>query len=357
MRILFLTLYPDVAASPRYRVTQFLPHLRAHGIECHVAAPLSEDQWRRLTGPERRGRPFWYHAYETPRRLMQILGAWRFDIVFLQKAVMSAYVRGFGLLMRRCARRLVLDLDDAVHLAPPHPLRGPWRVFEGREQIRQLAAVADLVLAGNRWLESEVRSAGGQAVHFPTVVDTDRFTPASCPPDGFTLGWIGSPATTPHLEGILPLLESQDAARVLLVGADAGRLAWQRDNALSSRGIETRTWNYEREVEDVQQFSAGLMPLPKDDWTRGKCALKALIYMACGIPCVATPHGAVLDIIRHGENGLLADSTEDWRAALDCLRDPGARSRMGAAARETVIERYSLKNAAPRLIELLESLA
>lgn len=357
MRILFLTLYPDVAASPRYRVAQFLPHLRAHGIECHVAAPLSEDEWRRLTGPERRGRPFWYHAYETPRRLMQILGARRYDIVFLQKAVMSAYVRGFGLLMRRCARRLVLDLDDAVHLAPPHLLRGPWRIFERREQIGQLAAAADLVLAGNRWLESEVRGAGGRAVHFPTVVDTDRFTPASCPPDAFTLGWIGSPATTPHLESIIPLLESQEAARVLLVGADTGRLARQRDNALSSPHVEIRSWMYEHEVDEVQRFSVGLMPLPKDDWTRGKCALKALIYMACGIPCVATPHGAILDIIQHGENGLFADSIEDWRAALESLRDPGTRARLGAAARTSVVEMYSLNNAAPRLLELLESVA
>lgn len=99
------------------------------------------------------------------------------------------------------------------------------------------------------------------------------------------------------------------------------------------------------------------MPQPKDEWTRGKCALKALLYMACGVPCVATPHGAATDIIRHEENGLLADSLEDWRSALERLRDPELRGRLGKAARAFVEEHYSLKQAAPRLLQLLEPIA
>lgn len=357
MRVLFLTLYPDAAASPRYRVAQFLPYLRAHGVECHVAAPLTENEWRRLTGPGRRGRALWYHAYETPRRLAQILGARRYDVVFLQKAVMSAYVRGFDRLLRRFARRLVLDLDDAVHLAPPHPLRAPWRILEVRDQVRRLMASAELVLAGNRWLESEVEAAGGRATHFPTVVDTDRFAPALLAPEDYTLGWMGSPATTPHLDLIAPLLQTQQAARVILAGADRERLAWLRPGAVSSRDIEFRSWAYEREVEDVRSFSVGLAPQPKDEWTRGKCALKALLCMACGVPCVATPYGAVLDIIRNGENGLFADTIEDWRTALEKLRDPEMRKGLGAEARVSVEKNYALRTAAPRLLEILESIA
>jgi len=107
----------------------------------------------------------------------------------------------------------------------------------------------------------------------------------------------------------------------------------------------------------VQQFSVGLLPQRKDSWTRGKCALKALLYMACGVPCIATPYGAALDIIQPGVNGLFADSPEEWHQAIEALREPGARQRMGQAARRTVEEQFSLKGAAPRMRAILEALA
>ena len=354
MRVLFLTLYPDAAASPRYRVTQFLPYLEAHGITCHVAAPLTVAEWRALTGPDRQGRAFWYHARETPRRLRQIFEAHRYDVVFLQKAVMSAYLRGAGAWLRRRAHRLVFDLDDAVHLTPPHPLRGVWRVLEDHEQVLRLMRTADLVLAGNHWLESQAVNAGGRAVYFPTVVDTNRFVPARAAPEPLALGWMGSPGTTPHLDVLAPVWPGQAGCRLLLVGADARRLAWTRAGGEAPPGLELRPWSYDREVEDVQGMSAGLMPMPKDTWSLGKCGLKALLYMACGIPCVATPYGAALDMVRPGENGLLADTAEEWAAALEMLRDAPTRARLGAAARATVEAQYALRAAAPRLLELLE---
>jgi glycosyltransferase involved in cell wall biosynthesis len=99
------------------------------------------------------------------------------------------------------------------------------------------------------------------------------------------------------------------------------------------------------------------MPLEKNVWNLGKCALKALQYMACGVPCIATPWGAVRDVIQHDVNGLFADNTREWTAAIERLRDPGMRSRIAAAGRETVCERFSLSSAAPRLLELLRSVA
>ena len=98
------------------------------------------------------------------------------------------------------------------------------------------------------------------------------------------------------------------------------------------------------------------MPLRKDEWCLGKCGLKALQYMACGIPCIATPWGAALGIIEHNVNGLLADSPTEWRNALDQLRDPEERKRLGKAARTTVEARYSLDTAAPALAAHLRSI-
>lgn len=200
MRVLFLTLYPGIAASPRYRVAQFLPHLRAAGIACDVSPAVSEEQYTRLAGPGRRGRAFWYHAAETPRRVAALLGAARYDVVFVQKALASAYVRGLDTLLRARARRVVYDIDDAVHLFPPHSLRGVWKALENPRQIRRLMARAGVVLAGNRWLVAETEREGGRAELFPTVVDTERFAPSARPPETFRIGWVGGPSTTPSLQ-------------------------------------------------------------------------------------------------------------------------------------------------------------
>ncbi len=349
MRVLFLTLYPESVASPRYRVHQFLPYLREHGVECTVACPFSRPDFVRLRAEAATGRARSYHLHELYVRTMQILGARRYDVVFLQKAVMSAYVLGFAGLLRRGARRLVYDIDDAVHLEAPHSLPAPWRWAEAPHQAMRLFRSADLVLAGNNWLRDAAIAAGGRAEIFPTVVDTDRFAPPTTRGEGFVVGWIGGPSTSGHLAPLAGVLDELSKAEIRLVGADRTR---------AGIGMaKYRAWSCETEVREVQEFSVGIMPLPRSDWARGKCALKALQYMACGVPCVATPFGAVREIIEDGVNGLFADTSAEWRAAIERLQDPVLRHRLGDAARRTVEERYSLKVAAPRLLSLLEGVA
>ena len=346
LEILFLTLYPESAASPRYRVLQFLPHLRECGFRCTVASAVSAGAYAKFSGPARPGRPFWYHADETPRRMIQILRARKYDVVFVQKAIMSAYLRGMHSLLRANAKRLVYDIDDAVHLRPPHPLRGAWKSFEDDQQIEHLLNDTDLVFAGNAWLTAKAREHAKRVEFFPTVVDTDYFFPAPSPPPSMIVGWIGSPSTTPHL-GTAECLGDLEHVTLRTVGADTARLPW--------KNAESIPWRRETEVAALRSFSVGVMPLIRDEWTRGKCALKALQYMACGVPCVATPYGAVLDIIADNVNGLFADSPEEWRAAVEWLRDENAHRKIAEAGRATVDQHFSLKNAAPKLADLLES--
>jgi glycosyltransferase involved in cell wall biosynthesis len=347
MRVLFLALYPELAASSRYRVHQFLPYLDAAGVQCDVVSPLTNDEWRLHTGPDRKGRAFWYHAKETPRRIAQLFAASRYDIVVIQKAIMTAYVRGMMPLLTSRAKRIVYDIDDAVHLGPPHPLRPPWRFLEDHRQIEKLMRGADLVLAGNEWLVEEARQFAPRVEYFPTVVDAERFSPVKPEPNSFTIGWMGSQSTTTHLAPAIDALRNESNATIRLVGADAafGELPQAQIVA----------WSFDREVDELHAFSVGIMPVPESPWTRGKCALKALQYMACGVPCIATPFGAICSIIEHGKNGLFANTTDEWRSAFAHLRDPAERARIGLAARRTVEEHYSLAIAAPRLKYFLES--
>ncbi len=358
MNVLFLTLYPDIAASPRYRVSQFIPHLQAGGINCTIASALTTRQWAVLTGPGRTTRPFWYHFHETRQRFGQILEAGRYDVVVVQKALTTAYLRGMGGLIRARARKLVYDIDDAVHLAAPHPLPAKARFLESPNQIARIMRDADLVLAGNHWLLDEAKRHGATAEFFPTVVDTDRFVPAPHAPECYRIGWMGNPSTMVCVEPAMEALASVEHAELTFVGA--------RKNDVRDLDAELRPWSLADEVGEVQRFSVGIMPMPDDgasaigpspNWMRGKCGLKALLCMACGVPCVVSPYGAAKEFIRDGENGIFARTTEEWSAAFARLRDDGERTRMGAAARATVEAHYSLKVAGPRLVALLESIA
>ena len=349
VRVLFLTLYPEPAASPRYRVMQFLPHLRANGIECVVAPALTAEQYARYSERAKNGSAAGYHVAEFVRRVGQILGARSFDLVFVQKAILSVYVKRLSALLSWRARKVVYDIDDAVNVAAPNRLTGIWSRLEDPGQINKVMAASELVLAGNEWLRSVAEAAGAHAELFPTVVDTERFVPTDDSPERFTVGWMGNPSTCEHLNAIGDVLEGLDEAEVRVIGGDANRMAIS--------GAAHAAWRLESEVAELQRFSVGVMPLPKDEWSRGKCALKALQYMACGVPCVATPFGAVRSIIEHEKNGLFADSPEEWIQAFDRLRDDGYRATLGAAARETVVKSFSLHSAAPRLVELLRSVA
>jgi glycosyltransferase involved in cell wall biosynthesis len=103
-------------------------------------------------------------------------------------------------------------------------------------------------------------------------------------------------------------------------------------------------------VEDLSDFDVGLMPLTNTEWERGKCGLKALQYMALGIPAVVSPVGVNTEIVRDGENGLLAPSERDWERALESLlTDPALRRRLGAAGRASVESGYSARVQAPRV--------
>ena len=106
--------------------------------------------------------------------------------------------------------------------------------------------------------------------------------------------------------------------------------------------LEVIQWTEESEVKDLQGIDIGLYPLVTDKWVRGKSGLKAIQYMAFGLPTVATNFGTTSNIISHFENGILVLSDDEWVDALELLiKDPGLRRKLGTAARESVVNNYS----------------
>jgi glycosyltransferase involved in cell wall biosynthesis len=100
------------------------------------------------------------------------------------------------------------------------------------------------------------------------------------------------------------------------------------------------------------------MPLADGSWERGKCGYKSVQYMAAGLPVVASRVGASAGLVVEGETGILVSSHDEWVAALERLvADPALRRRWGEGGRRRAEEAYSLDVMAPRLIDLLGSVA
>ena len=103
-------------------------------------------------------------------------------------------------------------------------------------------------------------------------------------------------------------------------------------------------WEKTKEIEQLQSIDIGIMPLEDDEWSRGKCGFKGLQYMALEIPAVLSPVGVNTDIIKHSNNGFLANSPSEWIEIISQLiEDEGLRKRMGENARKPIIQRYSVE--------------
>lgn len=348
-RVLGLSLYGPQAASHRVRLSQFQPGLAASGIYLEIQSLLDDAYLqRRFAG----GKPSLLALIATYIRRIRVLRqAKRFDLAIVHCELLPFLP---GWLERQLLNiPFVYDCDDAFHLKYRQGRLRWLQPWLGAKSDRMMEA-ATAVTAGNAELAAYARRFNRNVTQLPSVVDTEHYRPDSvhhATPDhhAFTVGWIGSPSTAPYLQQLVVPLERlalERPVRLLAVGGKAP--------VISGVEVIEQSWVLEKEVDLIQQFDVGVMPLPDIPWTRGKCAYKLIQCMACGIPVIASPVGANVDVVSTG-CGLLARSADEWLAAFCHLAaDPELRRRMGAAGRQRVEQHYSLRSALPLLSTVIE---
>jgi glycosyltransferase involved in cell wall biosynthesis len=203
-------------------------------------------------------------------------------------------------------------------------------------------------------LAARAAQAGAPRIEIiPTVVDAQRYAIANHANGRQpVIGWVGSPATEHYVLDNRHVLEQvclKHSARLLLVGART-----EIANQFGRVVPEVAAWSEESEAAMIARMDIGIMPLRDSPWERGKCGYKIIQYMACGLPVVASPVGANVDIVRHGDNGFLAADAAAWQDGLEQLiKSPSLRTRMGHAGRAHVESEYSLMAQVPRLADVL----
>jgi glycosyltransferase involved in cell wall biosynthesis len=356
-RILFLLPHPEEDAGFRYRVQQFIPYLNDAGHQCTIWPFSTPRLYEALRSHGLLLRKVSSAAYCTVRRISQLASVSSFDLVVIQREVYPF----FAPLMESWALRhprVVFSFDDAIYAghsdldALNHPMLYRLKYSSGIDHVIRKSFH---VIAGNRILADYARKVNPSVSVVPTVVDCSRYVvQPTLERHPVTIGWVGSHTTAPHLRMVEPVLRKLAAARP---GKVRFRFYGFPEYRPELPDCQSFPFRLHAEMVDLHSLAIGLMPLPDTEWCRGKCAFKAIQYMASGVATVASPVGITPDLIRHKVNGLLANSPQEWFEALKLLVDESdVRARLIQAARRTIEASYSLQLWGPRFAALFQRL-
>ncbi len=355
MRVLFWVPYPTEGPSNRYRVEQYLPYLDREGIEYSLHSFWCKAIYKSLHRKGNYIRKISYFLIGLFKRLSDLFKLKEYDIVFIHREASPFRFILFENIAKFLNKYIIFDFDDSIFLHNISDANKLLNFLKNPQKVPRILKLSDLLIAGNSFLKNYATNYNNKIIIIPTVIDTEKYVPKDrIRKDGnaaVIIGWIGSPTTIKYLDLLKDVFEKLiarfDNIKVHIVGGKFGTLI--------SPSIINKEWELETEVSDLQEFDIGIMPIPDDNWGRGKCAFKIIQYMSVGIPVVASSVGMNKEVVINGINGFLAENNDDWLDKLSQLiRSADLRSKLGAAGRITVENNYSLKSQADNFTNILK---
>ncbi len=345
-RMLVLCPYPEgVAAGQRLKYEQYFDDWRAHGWEIEVSCFMDRTMWNVVWEKGHHFAKVKGGLRGMVRRCRDLFRIRRYDLVYVFMWVTPVGTSLFERLVRRLAKGIVYDVEDNILIEQsdlqainPNPL---VRWLKGKGKARYLIRKADHVITSSPFLNDFCLQLNARraCTYISSSVDTDMFKPATQYSNAqpVVVGWTGTFSSKIYLDllgGVFQRLASKLPYKLRVIG--------NFEYALPGVDLEVVRWSAEQEVRQLQALDIGVYPLPMDDWVLGKSGLKAIQYMAFALPCIATEVGTTPMLIRDGENGLLVRTEAEWEAALERLiKDPDLRRKLGEAARQDAVEKYS----------------
>jgi glycosyltransferase involved in cell wall biosynthesis len=319
--------------------------LRQNGWEIDFSYLLNAQDDKVFYAPGKLGAKAIILGKSIAKRIGNLLHKPNYDVVFVQREAFMLGTALFERLLKRTGAKLIFDFDDAIWLQFVSSGNQKLGFLKNAAKTNELIAMADMVFAGNQYLAEHAQKFTNPAnIHIiPTTIDTQEYQPIqnSEKTNSICIGWSGSVSTIEHFKTILPVLHQLkqqygDKLSFKVIG--------DGQYVNSDLGIQGLPWIKEREVPEISSFDIGIMPLPDDEWAKGKCGLKGLQYMSLQVPTVMSPVGVNSEIIQNGVNGMLATTEEEWlKAITQLIEAPELRRKIGQASRQTVLEKYSVE--------------
>jgi glycosyltransferase involved in cell wall biosynthesis len=346
---------PGRSPSQRYRFEQYLPFLEENGFEFTWSPLLNEEDDAVFYGTGGTLKKMSILLKGHLQRRRDLYRYKDFDIIFIQREASffgSSYFEKYAF---KSGTKVIFDFDDAIWLADTSPGNKKWEWVKDPAKFKSNVSYAHAVIAGNTYLAEKAREFTKCRVEvIPTTVDTSVHVPKPelRGREKLCIGWSGSLSTIKHFEEIVPVLKELNKKY-------PGKLEFKLYGDVhyhnEELGIKGVPWHSSTEVDMLNSFDIGVMPLPNDEWAKGKCGLKALTYMACGVPVVMSAVGVNAEIAADG-CALLANSKEEWLSALEKLiNDKALREELGRKGRRVVEEKYSVEGNKEKYLSLFKN--
>lgn len=340
-KILVLCPHPvGYAPGQRLKYEQYFDIFKENGYEVTVS-PFMSETFQKLV--YKKGmvvqKIFWTMAGYA-KRIGDLFRIHNYDIVYAFLWVAPFAPPLFEKLTRKLAKKMVYDIDDLVFLNPPSSTSPLIHYLRSPKNHISLMKSADHVITCTPYLDQFVRKYNSNTTDISSTINTDVYLPKTnyAIKDKFTIGWSGSHSTSKYLhllDEVFLELAKKYSFKLLVMGDENFRLGGVE--------VETLPWKEEYEVDVISRFDIGVYPLPDEEWVLGKSGLKALQYMAAGIPTIATGIGTIFRIIENGHNGFLVNTDDEWKQVLiQLLENENLRKRVGKAAADTVESKYSI---------------
>ncbi|QKG55512.1 glycosyltransferase family 4 protein [Hymenobacter sp. BRD128] len=356
MRILFLIPYPSgQAPSQRFRFEQYLDILRQKGHVYKLAPFLDDTTWRILYQPGQAVRKALGILRGFGRRLGHVLAALRYDFIFVHREAAPLGPPIFEWLLANVLRKkIIYDFDDAIWLSNTSEANKMAAGLKWHHKVESICRWAYKNSCGNEYLATYARQFNASTVVNPTTIDTVhlhnqvRDQLALGP---LVIGWTGTHSTLKYLLPLVPVLAQLEAEGFEFEFRVISNQPPEFNQPL--RSLRFVPWQKATEIPDLLTFHVGLMPLEDDPWAKGKCAFKALQYMALGIPALVSPVGMNTEVVQDDYNGYICRTPSEWHQRLrQLLTDSAHRQALGAAARATIEQRYSVNANTPNFLQL-----
>ncbi|RZK33736.1 MAG: glycosyltransferase family 1 protein, partial [Hymenobacter sp.] len=278
------------------------------------------------------------------RRLSLLFRVPTYDFIFIHREAAPLGPPLLEWLIAKVFRKkIVYDFDDAIWLANTSEANQLAANLKWHQKVASICGWAYKNSCGNAYLAAYAQQFNPNTIVNPTTIDTEHLhnqVSDQAASGRLVIGWTGTHSTLKYLDQVVPVLAQLEAE-----GLDFEfRVISNQPPRLPLRSLVFVPWRKETEIADLLAFHIGLMPLEDDQWAQGKCAFKALQYMALGIPALVSPVGMNSEVVQSDYNGYVCTTTADWEARLrQLLVNPALRQHLGVAARATVVARYSVQ--------------
>ncbi|MBK9401545.1 MAG: glycosyltransferase family 4 protein [Bacteroidetes bacterium] len=355
-QVLIITAHrKDRAPNQRFRFEQYIDFLEQNGFHCHFSHLISEEDDKVLYRPGHYFLKATIALKAAMKRVRDVISRNKFDLIFICREGFLTGTTIFEEMLHKSHAPIIYDFDDAIWHFDVSDANKKFGWMKNPGKTAKLISMADLVFAGNEYLADYARHHNDHVVIIPTTIDTDEYLPVPFR-DKFPIciGWSGSITTIRHFEMAVPVLKAIKAKygdRVTF------KVIGDGNYQMKELGIVGIPWKKDTELQELSEIDIGIMPLPDDEWAKGKCGLKGLQYMALSIATVMSPVGVNTEIIRDEENGMLAATTSEWIEKLSALIDnPSLRRLCAENGRKTVEKEYSVKALQPAYLKYFRDL-